>query len=674
MLCAGICYSTYINANYEKAKDGTVLSAFLDRHHIKVRALGCPSSVVEVAQQLAWLGASLQHPIPGNGPMYSFAEIKTTNTTMTMLSSTIQFRLVSDSTHFTSPQSKALPDSNGHCWHDLFLRPVITVGFPIRKRPATVPGLEIPFHIMTTLAQVKRITDFDNKLYAKGFSTALVPTAKSDDVVSWHLIFNRNGKRLSYFDDRIIESYNRSLVDINFEDLEKSRHILGWTSSVEVIAGTKSASYNIRRSGLSSRADGYVMEKVSVSAGKIVNAGVSVAIGVKDVPLHLNRKGSYHDQIEDAYNNYVIFYDVEDKRSWLVNGATALLHIVRASLHESLTGPFQKHCLFDPTKMEEASTLHSPQSAIEVLTSQSNMELKIARGAAEIWMETIRDGWKHKTVEKRKEKFTYFQDRVEEKWHILEQIFDLQSKSTSSGVRLALPGREYLEGFDFADVASRITDLHSRVTKLEPRGKSWVDFTRSIRAITLFGKGFGELLRPSQESNELCTRWQTVPLKEDYIAVSVSDLEHIAATRGDINATPMLLVNDICWHKPPNGKLFENCSCKNLKRRYTGLENFCDRVQVLLPSKTEVSRLKHPGTLCKTGAVIFGYSSSFPLWWKNDGNLQIGKIVAEKESAESIPSDSGLGSSPQSSASGEYQEPVSQTRKSKRRRWNFGKT
>jgi hypothetical protein len=386
-----------------------------------------------------------------------------------------------------------------------------------------------------------------------------------------------------------------------------------------------------------------------------VNGGASLAIGVKDVPLHLSREGSYIDQIQDAYNNYVILYDVDEKRAWMINGATALLHIVRASLHDTLTGRFKSHSLFKPENLREES-VHTSDSAIDILTCRSNMELKVTRDKDEIWTETTNseDGSECK-VTKRKEKFIYFQDLVDQKWHVLEQILDQQTKKITQGYKVSIPGRQYLEGFDFTDVATRIQDLQPKVTALQARGKAWVDFTRSIGAITLFGRGFGELIRPVKEPNNSCPHWKSLPKGMDYLAVSVSDVEEISKRRGDPEAIPMRLVGDICWHKPD--KLAEACHCKvkGLKRKFSGLNSSCDRVQVLLPFTSRKPRLIGPGPLdtIRQGAVIFGYSRTCPLRWTDHGGPEEGESTPPPEQQSSTFDDSGLGSSIHSSISEE---------------------
>ena len=41
----------------------------------------------------------------------------------------------------------------------------------------------------------------DGKLSIKGFSTMLIPTKCSGGLVNWHLLYNKDGNRLSYLDN-----------------------------------------------------------------------------------------------------------------------------------------------------------------------------------------------------------------------------------------------------------------------------------------------------------------------------------------------------------------------------------------------------------------------------------------------------------------------------------------
>jgi hypothetical protein len=83
---------------------------------------------------------------------------------------------------------------------------------------------------------------------------------------------------------------------------------------------------------------------------------------------------------------------------------------------------------------------------------------------------------------------------------------------TSSSLGIRFTDRERLIGFGFMDIVDGQNDLYPRVANLKPSGRGWVDFTRSIRAITLLRKGFGEIIKPTKDSNKL---WQVLESRTD---------------------------------------------------------------------------------------------------------------------------------------------------------------
>lgn len=48
----------------------------------------------------------------------------------------------------------------------------------------------------------------------------------------WHLLYNKDGNRISYLDNAVPHAENVSAFD-----LEKARHVFGWCSEVKYYAG-----------------------------------------------------------------------------------------------------------------------------------------------------------------------------------------------------------------------------------------------------------------------------------------------------------------------------------------------------------------------------------------------------------------------------------------------------
>ncbi|KAH8746432.1 hypothetical protein BGZ57DRAFT_862240 [Hyaloscypha finlandica] len=94
-------------------------------------------------------------------------------------------------------------------------------------------------------------------------------------------------------------------------------------------------------------------------------------------------------------------------------------------------------------------------------------------------------------------------------------------------------------------------DPSPRMATLEALGWGWVDFVRSIEAITLIGSGFGEMIHPT-EFNGICPNWKTLPVQRYYLAATVFDLENVIKTKkfGGSLEQPIKVVRDLLWHSP----------------------------------------------------------------------------------------------------------------------------
>ena len=382
------------------------------------------------------------------------------------------------------------------------------------------------------------------------------------------------------------------------------------------------------------------MEKISISGGKIISGGLTFAKGNKDTPIHLGRSGPYQQKIHFARNIYVVLYDIRERRGWLVDGASALLHIARAQLS------CLNYC--DNVKISDfchADPKGGSNAAQKVLTDPRNMRLAISE-EVEVWDEITTGKLTEEYNTKRKIKKWCFEDLVSQTWSILEQIHDHQTKLlASSAIGLRGTDRDKLEGFGFRDIIEGENPLRPRVAILKSSGRGWVDLTRSIRSINLLGRGFGDLIRPAQDANKLCTYWKEVPKGKDYLTTSIPILQEICTKYGDIDADPLEIVQDIYWHKPD--VLFESCECKSDRKHIK-----CDRVQVLLPPS--IGSKKHPRPFqTQEGAVIFGRSKRFRWTWPNIGDPKEGAFELDEEDEEHDDNlrDSGIGTSVDTSSS-----------------------
>jgi hypothetical protein len=391
---------------------------------------------------------------------------------------------------------------------------------------------------------------------------------------------------------------------------------------------------------------------VSISAGRFVTIGANCILGIKDKPTHISFGDDYVGMLRIINQKYFVMCDVEDRRSWLVSGASAVLHVLRASIRHDKNDDEMCHLfIFDEDELVEASDPYegSP-AAFKVLSDfENNLDLPCYRKPVTIQEEkTTKLGSKSEWTLKRASSYVCFKDRVSEICHILGLIMAHQDNMDSEngvGFRLKSTPRRQLEGFEFMDLATGKGTLWPKVHTLGHWGSGWVDFTRAIHAVTLFGRGFGDLLQPSdiQRPCNACNWHKCLPRGRDYLASSTRELTKIIKSEGSMTSRPLRVVDNIYWCTPD--KAFESCHCSTSRKRLH------DRVQVLVPPKLVKRGLTTtPPTLPKYGAVIFGHSKKYPLRWPDDGDPEEGQPEAgEDEHMVTDFHDSGIGTSTGSS-------------------------
>jgi hypothetical protein len=678
--------------------DMTTMSARIDTSLIFFAA-GSGHALAEVAEQLAWLAATLSaYRNSGNTtPAYCYPVVRGCTSRPIKLpgeeerrGTTIDCRIdvVLENADANQPG-----DEKSRCWYNLFWNPVIVKGYPIPRRVHANTGLEISLELMAALTCARRITTWDGRPFIKGHSSMLIPTRDDGDVLLWHLFYNGNGEFISYEDPRVRQAQTElGGAKLRPADLVNRRHVVGWATSVRNCTGNSvplstsyvltypplgrdTSNYDIAWSGLRHPPPGSALEKVEIQAGQFITATVGCVIGKKDRALHISNWGDdYLGLIDTMSKRFVLLYDVNDRRAWLVDGASTILHILRASI-KSYQGArrFRDHFLLDSSSIDTSDfAIGGQDDAFNVLTNKHNQTLALYNKVQEEWEEeTITDLGQREKVKKCKTAAFRLRDRVDQICDILSQMIAHQDDMHPDGVgfRVKASPRRRLEGYDFMDVASNEGRFEPKMAELAATGAGWVDFVRALRAIPLFGSGFGELIQPLKDAKSCgnCDFNVSVPTGKDYLAVCIADLETVLKKRGNTRQTPWRVIEDIYWHAPDQA--LDPCQCKPqpLKRR--------DRIQVFLPSSfPKIWGLRSPAKLESGGAVLFGHSWKFPLRWKigqkapEQGELDETATTEDEQRA----ADSGIGSSlsssggateldsPPSAISGQEDMPVTQ--------------
>lgn len=337
----------------------------------------------------------------------------------------------------------------------------------------------------------------------------------------------------------------------------------------------------------------------------------ALSMGARESPELFSN--GYVQRLQFLKPRLVLLWDKDAERGWIVSGTIALLLVLRAFL----VGPYKARFTFSSEDFQDSGGPLTAMSAFETLSNDHNQRLLL-----------YSDG-------------TTLKSKIEDLCSLLEHIVEHQIDIAGPcGAKLSKKPRGDLEGWEFEDVTGMDQDpLYPRVAEIEPHGKGWVDFTRAIQAVTLFGSGFGDIIQPDVET---CSRWASLPMGRYYIAVCVSDLDRVFKEHGFLSDGHIRLSDNLIWHTPCESVF---CQCQ-----YGSKQRTCEPVQTTFPLSLSLSESLNPRghKLPSEGALIFGHSSQFSWIWDDFDHPQKGQLG---EPASKSPEDSGIGLSQKSSES-----------------------
>lgn len=374
--------------------------------------------------------------------------------------------------------------------------------------------------------------------------------------------------------------------------------------------GDGTANLNIKSSGLREPPASIVIDRLYIETGVDFVAGLNMSFNKKEKPFWLVRANDYPSLLKWVGVQPIVFYDVADRRAWLTDGASALLHLVRVSLYLDENDPESVYdWVFDATKFKDKwNGVTGRQAALKTLKSWDNLNLNVyvvgKRRRGDGGLET---------------EYATLETRVKKILHSIEILIDKQVMSGSQdGIRISqtLDIRRDIIGFDIRDIIDPFSAFRARIKHMDSWGHGWVELIPSIGTTTIFGRGFGDLIRP-EEPYALCSEWKSVPEGKDYMVASVSTLQMLYERRL-LRMEPGLstgeMTSKIVWASPNHP--FKSCECLQRSTSNTG-DGDChiDSVQFLVAKGSWRQRFVLRGstpvdvmTLDEKGAVIFGHN------------------------------------------------------------------
>jgi hypothetical protein len=525
-----------------------------------IDAHGTDEMIVDLAQQLAWVGAALSSSPYEEKLAYCEAVIQDSG---------------SNKPYFAiSFQSKPLHPTEEPCWLPLFCGASIARGFPIPERQGET-GLEIPLEIMAEIAGVRRAVEYEGGVIMKGFSIMFVPMKRSGNRVQWHLISSPDYEtRLSYRDVLDHCQDRASLDEVDLECARTTRAIVGWCSAATSLLGSDTANYlNIEYSGADDAETSLKFAGATLGFQQFGIAQFDFTLGPKDGKCHFQRSGPYKRIICAAEKTSVVLYDTAEKRAWLVPASDVMLHMAH---HRNWLDPFE----VNGERIKLLATSPAAPSAKEILLKSASIDLS--------------DCEKYK-----------FKDMVIDIWSLLEFLIDQNvRRDRMPGTAIHGTLRDVIQGYEFKAVVEERSPFRRKQKSIDKTNGGWPTLIRDIDALVLFANGYQDVIRPLTPNNHqsLCCLWKSVPKWKDYLTTSVRTLKDLYDVAGCRLNQTFLTSTHLQWHRG-NSTLFEPCKTPGAYRCQ------CVRLQKIVP-KSAIGHVVPPGLLADDGAVIFGQSES----------------------------------------------------------------
>ncbi|ETS84839.1 hypothetical protein PFICI_02864 [Pestalotiopsis fici W106-1] len=369
------------------------------------------------------------------------------------------------------------------CWFNLFPVGMIVPGFPVSPRPEGI-GLEIPFSLMTVLAQVSFKMDYKNGHIFVGHSSILFPSKRLQDGVQWDYVRTENPEATIQTLDSCIDR----VTTTDMEFLSKLRTFIGHYAHATVYLGTEELlQNNVQPCGLGTSSSPIELAReLSMTPGVQVLGIASFTAGTKwvlpkslEVSLRDNR--DYYDRLQNSKRRGVVLDDNETFTGWLVFEIRVVLHLVLSYLRLS----DKKERMRD----NNATLNYASPSRDE--GSNAFRHIQTCGGHVLYYDESRRP----KT----------FSSVVDDFLKDIETIRNAaRLRQAQSGFAISRPN---LRSWDFGDLVLRKVDVVQR--ELKERRSCWWSICDESSVLVLFGRDFGQVIRPMPGS--ISADWQSIP-------------------------------------------------------------------------------------------------------------------------------------------------------------------
>ena len=524
-----------------------------------VRLTGPARLIAETVQHLAWLSAVFRDHQP-NELCSSLINTKET---------------VPGVFELSTLDLQRIQDDRAPCWHDLFVNGIVAHGFPIPARLLEgQEGIELPFHVMTSLAGVIYPVEYDGGVVLQGFSSLLSPSILQEDSVQWHYVSSKQSH--TYLPTSSVAEFSR-VKGVDIEHLTRRRTFLGYCRIIEISLGTAIPDYErLDYSPASNDRRGIELAFRSLSAGtsgmNMINANANATITFPRSMVSTTRIDHYEDILGMCRETPVLLYDAErgEQRGWLVPMLSAILHMAH------IWQVWARKVNMNLENSIPHAVLHwdGGQASFDVFLQNSGILL-------------------YKTLV---EKADYqLKDLVIRMWAQLNSRIEEQKLARTKTPGALILESKRLRGWEIMEIVKpnpianlKMQEIHSDC--------SWNRLSEEV--LVLFCQGLGDVIKPSTECT-ICPTWNPVPRGRDYLTASVQCLEWLSKKQGAKQSCTQL-TDQLCW-QPVDSVLFADCDHADGTGCGSKAQHLVERKKFETRSSVHLERM---------GAVIFGQRST----------------------------------------------------------------
>ncbi|KAH6970405.1 hypothetical protein BKA56DRAFT_596227 [Ilyonectria sp. MPI-CAGE-AT-0026] len=555
----------------------TTMEAWVNNESsVKILVSGTAGEIAVIALQLCWMTASFRRPLEHLSVSEAEAMHRGIQQIPTRLGEVENHSCFDIRLRSHKKMASSVASSVASCWKSTFRGFVVAYGFPTPPRPKGFSGIQLPFSLLQTLAEVDYPLQYRDTFVLKGKKSALLPVFSDESnaisSIQWHFIESQTDGDLTMNElDRAAgarkllrnrESLVRSVRFVTGAD----RHFLGLYQRAGIHVGTRDSDVDNIRSTAQ-------LPGVSIARGKpftwlrmispsisfpapFISFGISTTFQLpRSSRMRLDHNRNLNQLIRQSCRNLALLYNVQTHTAWLLPEVCVILHMMKFYARENyLTIAF-------PTPAEMAS---------------ANME-----GTCRVFLQGTTDITDY---------FTQFAKAFDQ----MKQ--DLPVPHCRSRL---FPSRNILTGVDFAELATLPDNYHCRWTNISKSHGGWLDMLKdnwlapgesnNCKIVRIFCDHLGP--QPISPEAGFCTTWERLPPGLDYLITTKYCLNQLTRIHGN---DPVKLSPNHFWVPIPNHP-YRICNGQH-----------CNRLQNLVREPPECRWRDIFGHASNDAAMVFG--------------------------------------------------------------------